>query len=456
MKKESRILIIDDNKDVLVALKLLLQDHFKQIDTSKTPNVIPEKLRKNDYDAIILDMNFVAGVNTGNEGFYWLDKIFELDSEAAVLFLTAYSDIEKAVYAIKMGAVDYIEKPWDDEKLVASVFRAVSMRNSRKEIKALKKKQKHLNQNLKHRYNLVRGNSPKMQKVYDTINKVAHTDANILILGENGTGKGLIAREIHYLSSRTNEMFVNVDMAALNENVFESELFGHVKGAFTDAKEDRAGRFELASGGTLFLDEIGNLSMNMQSKLLVALQNREITPVGSSKNIPVDIRLICATNKNIQDMIKSWEFREDLLYRINTITIELPPLRDRKEDIPELTKYFANLYADKYHHKKMDVSEAAIKKLMQHDWPGNIRELQHFIEKSVIMSGNANILGENQIMIHQSPKKFKRNTLNLSENEKMLIDEALDKSGHNYTKAAEELGITRRTLYNKLKQYGFQ
>mgnify|MGYP000288227270 CR=1 FL=1 len=452
MNKKKSILIVDDNQDVLVALKLLLQEHFDQVDTCKSPNVIPEKLRTQDYDVIILDMNFVAGVNTGNEGFYWLNKIFEFDPEAAVLFLTAYADIEKAVQAIQQGAADYIEKPWNDEKLVAAVFKAVSQRQSKKEIKRLKRNQQHLNQNLSKNYTLIRGKSPAMKKVYETIEKVAATDANVLILGENGTGKEIVARELHQCSNRSGEMFVNVDLAALNENVFESELFGHVKGAFTDAKESRTGRFELASGGTLFLDEIGNLSMNMQAKLLVALQNREVNPVGSSKNIPVDIRLISATNKNIQKLINDNFFREDLFYRINTITIEIPPLRERKEDIPAIANHYVNFFSQKYHGRNMQIGEAAMNKLIQYTWPGNIRELKHQMEKAVIMS-NSSALSEKDILISPSVKFANIDTLNLAENEKTLITKAIDKYYQNYTKAAEELGITRRTLYNKIKHY---
>lgn len=452
MNKKQKILIVDDNKDVLIALELLLQEHFDQIDTCKSPNVIPEKLRKHDYDVIILDMNFVAGVNTGNEGFYWLNKIFEFDPEAAVLFLTAYADIEKAVQAIQQGAADYIEKPWNDEKLVAAVFKAVSQRQSKKEIKRLKRNQKHLNQNLSKNYTMIRGNSPAMQKVYETIEKVAATDANVLILGENGTGKEIIARELHQYSNRASEMFVNVDLAALNENVFESELFGHVKGAFTDAKESRTGRFEIATGGTLFLDEIGNLSMNMQAKLLVALQNREITPVGASKNIPVDIRLISATNKNIQEKINENLFREDLFYRINTITIEIPPLRERKEDIPAIAKHYVNFFSQKYHGQNMQISEAGMNKVIHYSWPGNIRELKHQMEKAVIMS-NSSVLSEKDILVEPSVRFSQTNSLNLVENEKILISKAIEKNHQNYTKAAEELGITRRTLYNKIKHY---
>lgn len=455
MKQDSKILVIDDNKDVLVALKLLLQEHFNRVDTFKSPNVLPGQLRQETYDAIILDMNFVAGMNTGNEGFYWLNKIFEYDREAAVLFLTAYADIEKAVQAIQQGALDYIEKPWDDEKLVASVLKAISQRASKKEIRRLKQNQRHLNQRLRRDHTLVRGRSPAMQKVYQQLDKVAATDANVLILGENGTGKEVVARELHHLSNRRNEMFVNVDLAALNENVFESELFGHVRGAFTDARDDRTGRFEMASGGTLFLDEIGNLSLNMQVKMLVALQNREITPVGSSRKIPVDIRLVSATNHSLEDMVDGGGFRQDLLYRINTITIELPPLRERREDIPQLAHYFANLYGQKYHQREITLSDQAVKKLMEHTWPGNIRELQHQMEKAVIMS-DAVRLCEKDLMFSRTARQRSRQTLDLQENERMLIEEALQKTGNNYTRAAAELGITRRTLYNKLKHYDSQ
>lgn len=455
MNKTDSLLIIDDNKDVLVALKLLLQEYVDRVDTFRTPNVLPAQLRTNGYSAIILDMNFEAGINTGNEGFYWLDQIMELDPDAAVLFLTAYADIEKAVEAIRRGAADYIEKPWSDEKLVASLFKAISQRNSRKEIKRLRNNQRHLSQNMRKQYSMVRGRSAVMQRLYETMEKVAGTDANVLILGENGTGKELVARELHFLSGRSQEMFVNVDLAALNENVFESELFGHVKGAFTDARDNRTGRFELASGGTLFLDEIGNLSVNMQAKLLVALQNREITPLGSSKNIPVDIRLISATNRPLQEMTGEGLFREDLLYRINTITLEVPPLRERTDDIPGLARHFVRLYAQKYHQDTMAITDGALRQLMACPWPGNIRELQHQMEKAVILNTTGRI-GEKDLFLNKTGLGQVRHTLNLSENEKMLIGEALEKTGRNYTRAAKELGITRRTLYNKLKHYGLQ
>jgi DNA-binding NtrC family response regulator len=455
MKNQAKILVIDDNKDVLVALRLLLQEHFTEVVAFNTPHVIHDQLSRNDYSAIILDMNFEAGINTGNEGFYWLEQILRLDPEAAVLFLTAYADIEKAVEAIQKGAADYIEKPWNDEKLTAAVFKAIAQRDDKKEIKRLRKNQRHLNQSLRNSHQAIRGRAPSMNEVYRTIDKVADTDANVLILGENGTGKEVIARELHHLSGRSNEMFVNVDLAALNEQVFESELFGHVKGAFTDAKEDRTGRFELASGGTLFLDEIGNLSPAMQSKLLVALQNREITPVGSSRSIPVDIRLVSATNQPLGQMLGEGTFREDLLYRLNTIAIEIPPLRERREDIPLLASYFVNLYAGKYHQKKMEITDAAMDKLLAHPWPGNIRELQHQMEKAVIMN-ESGLLGERDLFFEHKPAGRKPQTLNLAEHERILIEEALLKHRHNYTRAARELGITRRTLYNKIKHYGLQ
>jgi len=455
MQKDKKILVIDDNKDVLVAIKLLLQEHFSRLDAFQSPNIIPEQLRKHHYDAIMLDMNFVAGVNTGNEGFYWLHKIFEYDPEAAVLFLTAYADIEKAVQAVQEGAADYIEKPWDDDKLIASLFKAIKQKESRKEIKRLRRNQKHLSQSLKKNYTLVWGESAAMQRVYGTVEKVAATDANVMILGENGTGKELIARELHDFSHRCNEMFVNVDLAALNEHVFESELFGHVKGAFTDARQDRTGRFELASGGTLFLDEIGNLSMSMQAKLLVALQNREITPVGSSLTIPVDIRLISATNRPLQEMVEQGGFREDLLYRINTIALEIPPLRERKEDIPALTHHFVSHYAQKYHHSDMDITGGAIDKLRSYHWPGNVRELQHLMEKAVIMNDTGK-LEEKDLWLNTVSRTTNKPSLNLGENERRLIEEALDKTRFNYTRAARELGISRRTLYNKIRHYGLQ
>jgi len=454
-KSKSKILVVDDNEEILVALRLFLLEHFDLITTEKNPIQIPYLVQKENYDVILLDMNFKAGVNIGNEGIYWMKEILGQDPSAVIVFMTAYADIELAVKAIKMGAADFIEKPWDDDKLLATLLSAQQLRKSKLEIKSLKTKQRHLSDKINKEFELVIGSSPAMQSIMTTVSKVARTDANILILGENGTGKELIAREIHRQSSLGNEVFVSVDMAAITETLFESELFGHTKGAFTDAKEDRAGRFEIASGGTLFLDEIGNLSLPMQAKILTALQNREIFRLGSNMPVPIDIRLISATNKNLQEMTADNAFREDLLYRINTIQVALPPLRERVEDIPVLTEFFLKKYTQKYKKPTLKVSQTALNKLRKYPWPGNVRELQHTIEKATILC-ESDIISEDDFFFQtpRRPASGAPETLNIEENEKRLIRLAIQKNVGNLTRAAGELGITRKTLYNKLEKYG--
>lgn len=455
MKNKGRILIVDDNEEILIALRLFLLNHFEIVDTQKNPNTIPEIIQRQSYDVIILDMNFSAGVNTGNEGIYWMKKILEYDPLTVILFITAYGDIEMAVNAIKEGATDFIQKPWDDEKLLVTILTAAKLRKSNLEIKKLRNKQIHLSENINKSFNMFVGNSQEMQKVFKTIAKVAGTEANILILGENGTGKELIAREIHKQSLRSGEVFVNVDMVSFNESIFESELFGHVKGAFTDAKEERAGRFEIASGGTLFLDEIGNLTLSMQSKILAALQNREIFRIGSNKPIPIDIRLISATNKPLTEMIAENSFREDLLYRINTIQILLPPLRNRIEDIPLLVNHFLVIYGEKYNKQELKVSKQGMDALVKYRFPGNVRELEHMIEKAVILCESGILKQEDLFFQQRISQVSSKKSLDLEVNEKQLILEALEKHGNNYTKASIDLNISRKTLYNKINKYGF-
>ena len=455
MKNKGRILIVDDNEEILIALKLFLLNHFEIVDTFKNPDKIPDLIQRHSYDVIILDMNFSAGVNTGNEGIFWMRRILEYDPLAVILFITAYGDIEIAVKAIKEGATDFIQKPWDDEKLLVTIMTAVKLRKSNLEIKKLRNKQIHLNENINKSFNMFAGNSPEMKKVFKTIAKVAGTEANVLILGENGTGKELIAREIHKQSLRSGEVFVNVDMVSFNEGVFESELFGHVKGAYTDAKEERVGRFEIASGGTLFLDEIGNLTMSMQSKVLAAIQNREIFRIGSNRPITIDIRLISATNKPINEMAAVNTFREDLLYRINTIQIFLPPLRHRIEDIPSLVNHFLTMYGEKYNKEELKVSSQGMDALLKYSFPGNIRELEHMVEKAVILCESGTLKQEDlffQQNISHAPGK---RSFDLEMNEKQLILDALEMHGNNYTKTSNELNISRKTLYNKIKKYGF-
>ncbi|MFP4024106.1 MAG: sigma-54-dependent transcriptional regulator [Thiohalospira sp.] len=453
MAKEGRILIVDDNNEILVALEMLLSNKFN-VRTEKNPNLIPEIYKKDIFDVVVLDMNFNAGVSSGNEGIFWMHEILKIDPNAIIVLVTAYGDLELAVKAIREGATDFIQKPWDDEKFIVTIENAYKLRKSRTEINRLKQKQQHLIQNISQQFPQIIGESAPMQHIFKMIQKVAKTDANVLILGENGTGKELVAREIHKFSNRKNEVFVNLDVAALPDTLFESELFGYVKGAFTDAKKDKPGRIELASGGTLFLDEIGNLSLTSQSKLLSVIQNREISRLGANYKIPVDIRLICATNKPLPEMVADEIFREDLLYRINTIQIDLPPLRERKEDIPLLVDFFKKKYETKYDKPNFTIETSGIEKLMDYHWPGNIRELQHVVEKAVIMSEN-DVLDENDFWFSARQKHPLKiyDTLDLSENEKQIIMRAIEKSKGNYSKAALELGVSRKTLYNKLKKY---
>lgn len=453
-KTKGNILIVDDNPEALIALEMYLSKHFTNVQTEKNPNIIPNIITTKDIDVVILDMNFSAGISTGNEGLFWLNEIKNIDPTIAVVFITAYGDIRLAVKGIKLGAVDFITKPWENEKLLATVEAAFQLRQSKLEIKTLKSKQKHLADNIEEQFSMFKGVSPSMKKIFTIIEKVSETDANILILGENGTGKELIAREIHKCSKRNSDVFITVDMAALPESLFESELFGYTKGAFTDAFEDKQGRLEIASGGTLFLDEIGNLPIAMQSKILTALQNREIFQVGSNKAISIDFRLISATNKSIYSMVEKSEFREDLLYRINTIQIELPPLRDRLEDLEGLVKFFLKKHGDKYDKYDLIVNRSALDKLKKYPWPGNIRELEHVTEKTVIMA-DTKLLSATDFQFHTPLKTdlIKRKVFSLEENEKIIIRDAMQECNGNMSDTADRLGITRATLYRKIKKY---
>ena len=454
-KKEGTILIVDDNDDLLIALKLFLSRHFEQIDTLKNPNLILSTLEKKRYDIILLDMNFRAGIASGNEGIFWLSKILETDPDATVVFITAFGDVELAVKSMKEGATDFIMKSWDEQKILSTVLIAYQLRKSRLEVSLLKKKQAHLFRELEKDFSICYCQSAVMKEMDEMIKKIAATDASVLILGENGTGKEVVAREIHRLSVRNKEIFVKVDLGALPETLFESELFGHRKGAFTDAKQDRDGRFIIASGGTLFLDEIGNLPPSLQSKLLSALQNREVYPVGSSAPKSVDVRIISATNMPVQEMIGQNRFREDLYYRINAIQIEIPSLRNRKEDIPVLSQFFLQKYSVQYQKPGLELNEKALESLQQHDWPGNIRELEHTIEKSVILSEGRVISPGNLFpRVSASRSATSSSTLNLEENEKLIIEKALREVHGNVSAGAKKLGINRSTLYLKMKKYG--
>ena len=448
------ILIVDDKKSIISTLEILLGPDFDMVKGITNPNQIPTELRSTEYDLVILDMNFQAGINTGNEGLYWLSQIKKCHSDISVVLITAYSDVELAVKALKQGATDFVSKPWDNSKLLATVKSAIQLNHSKREVGYLKQKERGLKQEINRDQKYMMGSSPSFLKVLNVVRKVAKTNANILITGENGSGKELIAREIHRLSTRNKEVMVNVDMGAISETLFESELFGHVRGAFTDAHENRAGKFETADRGTLFLDEIGNLSFHLQAKLLAAIQNREFMRLGSDKVIPVDIRLVCATNKNLEKMVAEGLFREDLLYRINTIQIEVPPLRVRGNDIIVLTDFFLKKYGSKYEKHDFKINKTAQEKLLNYPWPGNIRELQHTIEKAVILSDSAVLKPEDFFFKQKLHANLDEDEQTIEEMEKRLILSSIEKNSGNIRLAAEKLGITRQTMYNKIKKYG--
>ncbi len=448
---KGKILVVDDNKSILSAVEILLQDEFEEVVTIANPNQLPSMVDSSEFDLILLDMNFSAGVNTGNEGLYWLSRIKEVKPDLEVVLFTAYGDVELAVKALKQGASDFVLKPWDNEKLKATLRNVYKLQQSKKEIRKLKQKENALKGEINKNKHLI-AQSPQMLQILKLIKKVANTDANVLITGDNGTGKELIARELHRLSKRTDEILVSVDMGAISETLFESELFGHKKGAFTDAKEDRTGKIENANNGTLFLDEIGNLPLHLQAKLLSVLQNRIVTPIGSNKTIAVDVRVICATNQNLEKMVAEGTFREDLLYRINTIQIEIPPLNERKEDIEAIANYFLHIYCNKYRKPNIEITRAGLSKLLGYQWPGNVRELQHTIEKAVILSDNNELAPEDFFFKPVMPESDIIDGT-IEEMEIRMITRMLQKNGQNLSAAAEHLGITRQTLYNKMKKY---
>ncbi len=456
-KIKARLLIIDDDTDILLAAKMFLRQHIEIVHTEKTPQNIPDLLKNDNYDVILLDMNFSREATSGKEGFHWLNVILEHDPAATVIFITGYGDIELAVQGIKEGATNFILKPWDNKKLLATIEASLRIRESKVELESLRSTQKVLiaDQNLS--YSNMVGSSPAMKKVMTIALKVAKTDANVIILGENGTGKEVVARAIHRASPRHDNVFINVDLGAITESLFESELFGYKKGAFTDAKEDRAGRFEAANKGTIFLDEIGNLSQNLQSKLLSVLQSRKIVRLGSNKETPIDVRLICATNMPLYQMVSENKFRQDLLYRINTVEIALPPLRERLEDIEPLVELYLNVYCKKYKISKKRITAGTLKRLQKHDWPGNIRELQHAVERAVILS-ESNILQPTDFFMEETGDKkkddFSPDNMNLEEVEKVLVRKVIDKHGGNISRAAKELGLTRASLYRRIEKHG--
>jgi DNA-binding NtrC family response regulator len=445
--KNATILVIDDDADVLTALRLLLKPLAKEVVTEKNPNQITSKIQSLDFDIVILDMNFNALVNTGNEGIFWLNKIKEQKPEIAVILMTAYAEIDLAIKGLKEGASDFLMKPWKNEKIIdtiKSILKHKKSTSSHKEI-------------FKSDHIKIIGNSPVMNDIFLKLKKVAPTDANVLVLGENGTGKDLIARALHDLSHRNDKAFVKVDVGALTASLFESELFGYKKGAFTDAREDRKGRFETANGGTLFLDEIGNISLSQQARLLTVLQNRQVTPIGSNEAIPIDIRLICATNLDPIVLADEKKFRKDLIYRINTLDIMVPPLRERGKDITELARHFVNLYAEKYNKSPFSFAESFFAKLKKHDFPGNVRELQYVLERAIIMA-DGNILYPEDLVFSSIERSTQTTTietksLKLDDLEKNAILQVLEKYSGNVSKSAKELGITRAALYRRLEKY---
>lgn len=447
--KNASVLVVDDDPDVLTAVRLLLKTEVKEVLTEKNPENLRSILAKQPYDLIMLDMNFNSSINTGNEGLYWLKKIKEFKSDAAIIMITAYGDIDLAIRCLKEGAADFVVKPWHNEKLLTTIKEALNKKVTGKGNPASEASESIINKELL-------GQSSVMEDIFYKIQKIAPTDANILILGENGTGKDLIAKAIHQQSLRANKPYVKVDVGALTESLFESELFGHKKGAFTDAREDRAGRFEAANGGTLFLDEIANISLHQQAKLLSVLQNRQVMRLGDNKSIPIDIRLVCATNVPLQELANESRFRKDLVYRINTVEIMLPPLRKRGMDIILLANHFSRFYCDKYLKPCVQFDQSAIDKMLHYNYPGNVRELQYTVERAVIMAEDE-ILSVNDIIF--SPIESNRPTddepveLNLSSVEKNTILRVIEKHNGNISKAAKELGLTRTALYRRLSKY---
>jgi len=444
MAKQGTILVVDDNKGILTAVQMLLNSYFEKIITIATPNKIKTVLHDETVDVVLLDMNFSAGINNGNEGLFWLSEIKKDYPSTPVVLFTAYADIDLAVRGIKEGAADFVVKPWNNAKLIETMQTAYSLRTKKSGGKGKEVVSKETG--------MFWGESSAMQNLRFLIDKVAKTDANILITGENGTGKEMLAREIHMSSTRKNEALIPVDLGAITETLFESELFGHVKGAFTDARTDRPGKFEAANNGTLFLDEIGNLSYHLQAKLLTALQSRSVVRVGSNTPIPVNIRLISATNRDLQEMVQKEQFREDLLYRMNTIQVKIPALRERPEDIIPLTEIFLGKYANIYGKSTLKLSADAQEKLQQQPWLGNIRELEHTIEKAVIIS-DSDTLDGNDFDFPARKEAPMKDVTTLEEMEYNMIKNAMDKYGGNLSLVANQLGISRQTLYNKIKRY---
>jgi DNA-binding NtrC family response regulator len=452
-KKEATILIVDDDDDILFSARISLKKYFSKIITENNPKNINLHITKNTIDVVLLDMNYRIGFEDGKEGLYWLKNIKEISPETTILLMTAFGSVNLAVNAIKKGATDFILKPWNTEKLYTSVNAGVELARSKQKNSQLENIQEHQDKEFHKKTEHIIGNSSVMKSAMNLVQKVAPTDANILILGENGTGKFVFAKEIHLQSNRKNHPFIHVDLGSLNENLFESELFGYVKGAFTDAHKDTLGRFELAKGGTIFLDEIGNLPLHLQSKLLTVIQNRKVTRLGEGKEREIDVRIICATNAPVHKMVDEETFRQDLLFRINTIELNLPPLRDRTDDIKLLATHFLGKLTQKYRKKIVSFTKEALKAMENYQWPGNIREIEHIVERAVIITDNEEIEVTD---LHFSTKKINVNleeNLNLEETEKILIQQAITKHQGNISKAAKDLGLTRAALYRRLEKH---
>jgi DNA-binding NtrC family response regulator len=452
---DATILVIDDDDDILLSARLFLKQHFKQIITCKSPKELNILLSHNEVDIILLDMNYQKGASDGREGLYWLDHILSIDKDYIVILMTAYGNVELAVQAIKKGAIDFILKPWENEKLFATLSSASRLRQSNKKVKKLEKIHSSLQKDINRQFENILGNSEPIKQLQYTLVKVAPTDANVLILGENGTGKQVFAYELHKLSQRKNQIFMHVDLGSLNENLFESELFGHAKGAFTDAKEDKPGRFEMAEGGTIFLDEIGNLSLPLQAKLLSVIQNRTVNRIGESKERKINVRLITATNMPLNEMVAKGTFRQDLLFRINTVELFLPALAERGQDILLLADHFLHVFNTKYHKHITTFDDKAQITMLQYHWPGNVRELQHAVERAVILSDGDQI-GRDDLQL--SPQKFGsmlavQTNLGLEEMEKALVQKAIDKHKGNISRAAADLGLTRAALYRRIEKF---
>ena len=455
MEKESKgkILIVDDDDSILRTMKLLLKDKFDRVRTISNPKFIPAELRKERYEVVLLDMNYSIGNQSGREGLFWMSEIFKHDPSLVVIMITAYGDISLAVKAIKQGATDFVVKPWENTKLIATLQTGVKLCQSNRKATRLEQQQFLLQDEMSRQHQFVPGNSVYMLELMNIINKVAATDANVLILGENGTGKELVAREIHMRSHRKDKIFMPVDLGSLSESLFESELFGHVKGAFTGAYSDKPGRFEASEGGTLFLDEIGNLPLSLQGKLLSAIQQKSVSPLGSTKEKEIDLRLICATNQAIDDMVRDGLFREDLLYRINTVKIVVPPLRDRGEDIIDLAEHYLQRFAKKYNKQEIRFTTHALQKLKKYSWPGNVRELAHAVEKAVILS-EGNLLSGEDFMFSSTHDNNPEKLKSIEDIEKYYILKSLEHHRGKLTGVAEEMNLSRQTIYRKIKKYG--